>query len=282
MKVQPHPEFAIANTHNTDNQPITAGHSLSNSTQSETLTTDKQSVRKHFQFLRRFPNAKYSDGLKPVPLRSCLLHHKSAVFRSEESGKNTSKNGGNQPHFWIIKTEPRWFTHLLQFNTDLNTGEITEQSVYETDCLTSGNNRKIKAVNRFVAHFKEPYKRRKVSMLFYTFTAANQASVSIKNVFPALKKRLKRRGIGLKGYLWILEISSSLHVHYHAIVVTDRINCKGSELPDFLKMEDVWGARCQVQFIRKNVRYYLANYFTKNKNRIVDKRQYGMSIQKNK
>lgn len=231
-----------------------------------TLSPDSQQFSKAFLFLKRHPNPEYESGLKPVPLRSCLLHHNGAVSDT-----------------WLIKTQPKWFTDLLRNDIDRNTGEITAQSVYRTDCLTQGNNRKIKAVNRFCEAFKALYAARKVSMWFYTFTAANQARVNIRDCFKAFKKRLKRRGIALRGYVWILEISDNLHVHYHALVVTDRINCKGGSLPDFMKLDDVWGARCQVQFVSKGkgVRYYLAHYFTKNKNRIVGRRQYGVSISKN-
>lgn len=229
-----------------------------------TQHTDKQDIKSNFLFLRRVPNSEYELGLKRVPLRTCLLHNNGAV-NSE----------------WVVKTKPKWFTDLARTDVDVNTGEITGQSVYRTDDLTAGNNRKIKAVNRFTGYFNPLYKARKVSMLFYTFTVANQAKLDIRDLFKVLRKRLKRNNVNLNGYLWVLEVSDNLHVHYHAIVVTDRIKCKGSKLPSFFIMDDVWGARCQVQFIRKNVRYYLATYFTKNKNRIERKRLYGLKMPKN-
>lgn len=227
--------------------------------QNTLLHTDNQSVSKGFFFLSRSINPEYDKGLKSVPLRSCLLHHNGAVFRE-----------------WIVKTKAKWQTDLLQTDFDRNTGEILGQSVYRTDDLTSGNNRKIKAVNRFCDHFKEPYRKRQVSLFFITLTAANQSKLTVRDCFKAFKKRLKRRGIKLHGYVWILEISDNLHVHYHALVATDRINFKGQSLPDFLKLNDLWGARCQIECVRKSVRYYLATYFTKNKSRILGKRQYGI------
>lgn len=246
----------------TNAQPEKTGHLQGKNT---TLISDNQKVSKGFWFLSRHPNSEYNDGLKPVPLRSCLLHHNVAADSC-----------------WLVRTKPKWFTDLLQTDFDRNTGEILAQSVYRTDDLTSGNNRKIKAVNRFCEHFKQPYAKRQVSLFFYTFTVANQAKVTIRSCFDAFTKRLKRRGIRLHGYIWILEISDNLHVHYHALVATDRVRCKGSKLPDYFKLDDVWGANCQVQFIRKSVRYYLAQYFTKNKNRIVGKRQYGLKLPKKK
>lgn len=238
-------------------------HTGEKQTKYKPLLSDNQTVSKGFWYLNRLPNPEYESGLKVVPLRSCLLHHNGAANS-----------------VWLVKTRPKWFTDLLQTNFDRNTGEILAQSVYRTDCLTAGNNRKIKAVNRFCERFRELYKRRQVSLFFYTFTIANQAKLTIRDCFKAFQKRLKRRSIKLHGYVWILEISDNLHVHYHALVATDRINCKGNKLPDYLKLNDVWGANCQVQFIRKSVRYYLANYFTKNKNRIVGKRQFGLKLPK--
>lgn len=253
----------IGNWQETANEPVQEiVHTLS---KDKPLVSDNQSVSKGFWFLNRSVNPEYENGLKQVPLRSCLLHHKVAA-----------------DSIWLIKTKPKWFTDLLQTNFSRDTGEILSQSVYRTDCLTAGNNRKIKAVNRFCDHFKEPYRKREVSMFFYTLTIANQAKVTIKECMDAFHKRLKRRNIKLHGYVWILEISDNLHVHYHALVATDRINCRGNSLPDFLKLDNVWGANCQVQFIRKSVRYYLATYFTKNKNRIVGKRQYGLKMPKKK
>lgn len=227
------------------------------------LSTDNQSVSKGFWFLKRSYNQEYDFGVKPLPLRSCLLHNKADAER-----------------LIYIKTKPKWITDLLQTNFSRDTGEILSQEVYRTDDLTQGNNRKIKAVNRFCSHFKPLYEKRKISLLFYTLTLANREDASIKKCFDAFSKRMKRQKIGLHGYVWISEVSDNLHWHYHAIIAIDRIKCKGGSLPEFLKMDNIWGARCQVEFIRKNVRYYLANYFTKNKNRINGKRQYGLKMPK--
>jgi hypothetical protein len=224
------------------------------------LIIDNQLLRKGFLFLSRSANSEYEDGIRRVPLRSCLLHNNGAVFE------------------WFIKTKPKWLTNLLQTDFDANTGEILSQSVYSTDDLTAGNNRKIKAVNKFCERFKPLYSERKVSMLFYTLTLANQAKTNIRDCLKAFRKRLIRKGIKIHGYVWVLEISDTLHVHYHAMVVIDRINIKGQQMPEFLKLDDLWGANTQVQFVQKNIQAYLAKYFVKNKNRIIGKRQYGVMV----
>jgi hypothetical protein len=231
-------------------------------------STDSQVV-KRFLYLRRCPNPEYLNGLKPVPLRTCLLHHKS------------DKNP-----LWIAKTQPKWFTNLLEYQLDLNTGEMNEVGVYQTDCLTSANNRKIKAVNRFVQRFSDLYWSKKVTMWFYTLTTANQSKLTISQCMNTLKKRLTRNGVEMLGYLWVLEVSDDLHVHYHALVVTNRMNFRGKQLPDFLKVDDVWGCICQVEAVKISVKYYLSKYFIKNKVRIQSdsdgkrKRQYGCRLPK--
>jgi hypothetical protein len=227
-----------------------------------TESTDNQDIVKSFWHLRTYRNPDFEDGLKIVPLRSCLLHN-------NVDAKN-----------WVIKTLPKWNVDLLESHLDRDTGEIVSQGVYTTNDLKSGNYRKIRAVNRFCDAYQELYKRRKVSIFFYTLTIANQAKTNIRTLFDSFKARLKRNGIKLNGYVWVLEISEDLHVHYHALVCVDRINLKGKSIPEFLKINDLWGARTQIEFARKHVRSYLSKYFVKKSSRILGKRTYGISIKK--
>lgn len=219
-------------------------------------------ITKSFWHLRTYRNTSYLSGLKDVPLRSCLLHN----------NVNTKS--------WQIKTKPKWVTDLLQSELDKETGEIIGQSVYTTDDLRSGNNRKIKALNKFCDKYQPLYKKRKCSIFFYTLTLANQSRTDIRDAFNTFKMRLKRQGINLMGYVWVLEISDKLHVHYHALICTERINIKGKGIPNYLKMNEIWGCRTQVQFADTHIRNYLAKYFTKNSSRILGKRSYGLSMKK--
>jgi hypothetical protein len=234
------------------------------------FSIDNQRIKsngKGFFFLSRHLNEAYETGLKAVPLRTCLLHH-------------------NSDRLWTIKSQPKYFTDLLQTDFDVSTGEILAQSVYRTNDLIQGNNRKIKALNRLKNEFKEQWRKRKVSIFFYTFTVANENGVQISKAFNGIKKRFLRNGHPVKGYCWVLDIDNdSYHIHYHAIIVADRIKCKGKKLPEWLKMDDLWRARCQVQF-GHGFNYYLAKYLAKNNWRVVTddrgkrKRQYGLNILK--
>jgi hypothetical protein len=193
---------------------------------------------------------------------------------------NVLKKGGEN---WIIKTESKWQVDLLQSNLDKETGEILSTSVYQTDDLKSGNNRKIKAVNRFCDYFNPMYKRKEVSLFFHTLTTANvsyEKGVNIRKAMKLYKQRLKRNGVNVRGFLWVLEISEKGHIHYHSIVATDRLNYKGGKIPEFLKMNDIWKSHTRIEFIKKEVRYYLACYFTKCQYRLQKHRSYGLSMPK--
>lgn len=221
---------------------------------------DNQEPKNFYRFKKRTANPTYREGISYTALRSCLLHNKSDTIQ------------------WEIRRNPKWITTLEKQVYSAITGEILDESDYITDDLTAGNSRKIRAVNAFTDTFKAAYRSRSVSMLFYTLTLANQANHSVSELVNILKKRITRNGYQFYGYLWVLEISDNNHIHYHLIVTTSRMRFKGESLPDFLKVDDYWGARTQVEFVSKGLKYYLAKYFYKNKSRITGKRLFGKTI----
>lgn len=227
-----------------------------------TQLTDNQQFKNIYLFKNRVPNPDFKKGLKYSTLRSCLLHNKSDKTE------------------WEIRHLPKYYTTLKKTTYDLNTGEITAQDDYLTDDLTAGNSRKIKAVNSWTDTFNPLYRNRNISLLFYTLTTANQSKLTIQEMTNVLKKRIQRNGLTFYGYLWVLEISDTGHIHYHLLLATSRINIKGMAMPKFLKVNDVWGARTQIRFVEKNVRYYLSKYFYKNKSRVTGKRLFSKTISK--
>jgi hypothetical protein len=54
-------------------------------------------------------------------------------------------------------------------------------------------------------------------------------------------------------------------------------NLEGAKLPKWMKADSIWGKRTQVEFVRKNIRHYMAKYFAKHNARIEGLRSYGMS-----
>lgn len=219
------------------------------------LKAVNQSLKKSYSFLTRCKNPNYESSIKILPLRTCLIRNNVTAFS--------------------VRTEPKWLTDLLCAEYDSNTGDVGAMSVYSTNDIKQSNNRKIKALDRFCNHFQPLYRQKSVSLLFYTLTIANQANMDIRNVLHVLRKRFKRKGIRLHGYIWTSEVSDDLHWHYHVCVSIDRLNV--IKMPDYLKLDNVWGARCQVAFVKKNVRHYMAKYFAKHNYRIEGIRSYGMS-----
>jgi len=221
-------------------------------------------LTKAYSHLRTYPNEQYSAGLKTVPLCSCLLYN--------------NVNTKNPQNEWVIKTQPKWNIDLLETTLDHSTGELIQTGIYTTNDLKSGNNRKIKALNRFCDKFQPLYDKRKITIWFITLTLANQSKTDIRGLLNSYKTRLQRNGINIAGSIWILEISPDLHIHYHLLLSTNRINIKGTVIPEYLKPNDLWGCRTQIDFAQKHIRGYLGKYFVKNNSRIIGKRTYGIVL----
>jgi hypothetical protein len=208
--------------------------------------SDYQLLKKGYTFLKRYRNEKYNEGLLALPLRSCLKHHNSAVNLT-----------------YKVKTKPKWYTDLLLSDIDTETGEISNLSIYTTNEFKQSNSRKIRAITAFCDYFQPLYQKRKVSMLFYTLTIAENGA-PIADVMSAFKKRCKRHGTPILGYVWISEVSEDLHWHYHIAVAINRINVHGKSLPDYLKLDNLWHVRTAVEFVKKNIKHYMSKYFAKN------------------
>lgn len=218
-----------------------------------------KAVKDHWTFLSRGQNKDYEKGVHKLPLRSCLIHDNSdGILR--------------------IKTRPKWFSNLYHERVDVVTGEVLMSEVYSTDEIKSSNGRKIKRLDAFCNHFQPLYQKKQVTLLFYTLTQANEASTNISGAIDALKMRFKRREVTFYGYVWTAEVSEKLMFHYHICVAVSRLELKGKKLPDWLKLDDVWGRRTGVEFVKRNVRHYMAKYFAKHNARVVGMRSYGGCI----
>jgi hypothetical protein len=79
----------------------------------------------------------------------------------------------------------------------------------------------------------------------------------------------------MRGYIWTAEVSQKLHWHYHLCVAVDRL--KFRRIPDELKFEDLWGQRTGIEFVKKDVRHYMAKYFAKENARVLGSRAFGSS-----
>jgi hypothetical protein len=163
---------------------------------------------------------------------------------------------------------------------DINTGEIMASEIIETNDTKARLNRRFKALKAFTNHFDPLYRQKKVTALFMTFTIANENGVKLRTVIDQFKKRCKRNGYPCLGYFWVLEISENLHVHYHAVFYTDRQNITGKKMPEWWKLDELWGARTNVVIVRRSVTGYLSKYLSKGYEKIEGSRMYGRSMPK--
>jgi hypothetical protein len=165
-------------------------------------------------------------------------------------------------------------TVLQKEAIDTDSGEIIYDD-YETDDFKAGKNRKIKTVKKFCAFYEPLYKKKMVSLLFYTFTRMDHAKKDMKSMLECVKIRYKALKTPIRGYLWALEVSENNHVHYHLVLAIDRIRVK--EIPEKMKLEGLWGQRTGVEFIKKSVKAYLTKYLYKGDARVLGCRTYAIS-----
>ena len=206
---------------------------------------------------------------KRVRFESCLINHKS-----EET--KTSKYQRLQREILIVEREPKYLTTLDRVVIDVNTGEINKFN-YSTDSFKQSNHRKIKALDKFCSFYQPLYRKHKVSLFFVTLTAYDRAQIDIKQFIDAVKFRLKYNQHSVLGYIWTLEVSENNHAHYHMCFATERVHIVGGRIPGIFKFESLWGARTEIEFVKKNVRHYLSKYFAKHNYRLFEHRSYGMS-----
>ena len=186
-----------------------------------------------------------------------------------------TKSEGKKPTEIWVKTQPKWTTDLLAWQVDELTGEAIPTEVYQTNDFKKSNGKKIKSLDAFCGYYQPLYRKRKVTLLFFTFTRANYARLEWKQMMDVVVEYLKRLGLERRGYVWTSEISEDLHYHFHLCVAIDRVKWK--TIPPSLKFETIWGQRTEIDFVKKNIRHYMAKYFAKCDPRAIGKRSYGKS-----
>jgi len=201
---------------------------------------------------------------KLIPLRSCLIHNNSGKIIFGD----------------LISSIPKWLTVLDVEKENTSTGEMESFECYTND-FKSSNNRKIEAVKKFCDYYEPLYRKRKVSILFHTFTRADLANLDISMMLECAKVRYEALKRPIRGYLWVRQLKENdkmdfgYHIHYHLIVAIDRLEVE--KMPDELKFNDLWGQRTDVQFVRKSIRGYLTKELNHNDAKILNRRQYSIS-----
>jgi len=238
-----------------------------------------------YRFKSRRKNPEFSPK-KLIPLRACLIHNKAsknsnqktADFFLDKVDEILAKEGQAEVY---ISTVPKWQTILEKPEMiDTGTGEIIF-SEYHTDDFKASRNRKIKTIFRFTDFYEPLYQARKVSLLFHTFTRIEYAKQDMRTMLECVKMRYRALKRPIRGYLWVMELAknekmnSGYHVHYHLVVVIDRV--KWSKIPDKLKFDDLWGQETRVEFITKTIKGYLSKYLSKDNTKILGRHHYAIS-----
>jgi hypothetical protein len=247
------------------------------STPKVTDSVEKRDTSKElFHLLKCERNPEYENGLRFLPsFDTCLI------------GINDTKSNAIKSRPFVVKTKPKWKTTLGYYNVDVKTGEIDGKGEYITDEFKKSNAKKIKSLDAFADHYNEPYMKKKISVLFHTFTRANASKngMKMRRMVHLTRKRYKSLGYNVTGYIWTAEVTDEheskgkgLMWHYHLAVALDRrLTIKGKQLPKKLMLESLWGQRTEVEFVRENVRHYMAKYFAKHNARVIGSRSYGRS-----
>lgn len=246
---------------------------------------DNHSLNTFYAFRGTYLNPNYEASLHPLNvttsrhrLRTCLHNDKSAVLT----------NG-------FVTNEPKWYTTFKRYQVCQFTGEYFEDDV-QTDSLKSARSRKHKRIEAFNSTFQPMYRKKRCTLWFATITLANEIP-PISNIMAALKKRLKRQGIIVFGYLWVFEVGTKNgkhHLHYHLLLATSRMTWKG-KLPNVMKFEGITKKRWKIEAVKGKKRtkegklisaysFYLNKYISKKSPRFIPTfgrvRQFGSTIAK--
>ena len=256
-----------------------------------------------FNWLKTTRNKEYEKGIIPIGIyndrfrdrsfESCLINTKSAKdslkiteinSNSHYFQKSIEKNDENalfvkeyakkakiplSQRNIAIATNPKWITEYSYTNIDTSTGEILGCDKLQSNSFKHSNAKKIRAMDAFSATYSDLYRQRRVTLLFHTLTRANASNRAWSDFMDLVLKRYKRLGLPVLGYVWVMEVGEEDNmIHYHLAVAINRT--RFYSIPKELKFEEVWGSRTEIDFVKKNVRHYLAKYFAKNQSRVVD------------
>jgi hypothetical protein len=209
-----------------------------------------------YQHLSTKKNPLYEEGLQNLPFESCLIHDKA--YKNREG--------------FLVQTAPKWLTNLGIWKKDEN-GYMDLTEIYSTNNHRASNHRKIRSLDSFCKYYQPLYKSKKVTLLFLTFTRTNHAKKSWHSMVKIVKNYFEREGNKVLDYLWTSEVSEDLHWHYHLAIAIDRVQWK--KIPKRFFFERLWGQRTEIDFVKKNIRHYMAKYFAKSNYRIEGLMSYG-------
>jgi hypothetical protein len=221
------------------------------------------------QHLYTYKNKEFGEAFL-----TCYIQHNASVIKAINSRYLHEENG---KYFLITTNEARYKSWYKQFNINTSTGEI-EAIIKETDSLIRQRGKIINTLKAFDRIYKPLYYRKKVSCFFGTLTDLPGANITIRMFMANLKKALKRSGINFLSYVWVNEVKYKpdakgkelpIHVHYHFVLATERIEVTGEGLPVCLSasyLTEMYGRIASVTFIKGGdaCLRYCSKYISKN------------------
>jgi hypothetical protein len=221
------------------------------------------------QHLYTYKNKEFGEAFL-----TCYINNNASVIKAINSRYLHHENG---KYYLITTNEARYKSWYKQFNINTITGEI-EAIIKETDSLIRQRGKIINSLKAFDRIYKPLYYKKKVSCFFGTLTDVPAAKITIRMFMANLKKALKRSGINFLSYVWVNEVKYKpdakgkelpIHIHYHFVLATERIEVTGEGLPTCLSasyLTDMYGRRASVTFIKGGdaCLRYCSKYISKN------------------
>ena len=221
------------------------------------------------QHLYTYKNSAFGEAFL-----TCYIKYNASIIKAINSRYLHEENG---KYYLITTNEARYKSWYKQFNINTSTGEI-EAIIKESDTLIKQRGKIINTLKAFDRIYKPLYYRRKVSCFFGTLTDLPAAKITIRMFMANLKKALKRSGINLLSYVWVNEVKYKpnakgkelpIHIHYHFVLATERIEVTGGNLPICLSasyLTEMYGRFAAVTFINggEACLRYCSKYISKN------------------
>jgi len=172
----------------------------------------------------------------------------------------------NNPKLFARLKKPKRLTLLAGVESGLKEVSDLERSFWQ----------RRRSFDRFFGKFEPLYRQRKISLVLITLTVpykleelledtgkAKELQRSYRSFWNGYRRRCLRRLGDICGVLKLVDVGwQGEKVHFHLVVAVPRVEF--GSIPDWLKPDKgLWPYLSRVEFVRKSLRGYLADYLRK-------------------